>query len=305
MIVFSFIIPHKNCPNLLQACLDSIPQREDVEIIVVDDNSTEDNIPRIERRDTTLICLTEQESRGAGHARNVGVSKSQGKWLLFADADDYYTNSFLDALLPYSSCDYDVIYFNSYFVNFEGSNEYRPNSHWDHAVEQFFSSAQSTKDRIRLTTSVNYPWNKMISRSLIDRYSLSFEEIPICNDALFSVKAGILAEKIAIIEKRLYCYVKNESGITYTKRPLSHYFLEVDSMNRINRIKRSYGLLSSISLPGFNLDVVKRDYGTLAAAKVYTYKILHDSTFVPVFLYHVYRKINSFFLLATKNKSKT
>ena len=36
---YSIIIPHKNTPKFLQRCLDSIPQREDLEVIVVDDNS--------------------------------------------------------------------------------------------------------------------------------------------------------------------------------------------------------------------------------------------------------------------------
>ena len=40
-INYSFIIPHKNCPDLLQRCVDSIPERDDVQVIVVDDNSDE------------------------------------------------------------------------------------------------------------------------------------------------------------------------------------------------------------------------------------------------------------------------
>ena len=44
MINFSFIIPHKNTPDLLQKCLDSIPRRDDVQIIVVDDNSDADKV---------------------------------------------------------------------------------------------------------------------------------------------------------------------------------------------------------------------------------------------------------------------
>ena len=39
MINYSIIIPHKNIPQLLQRCLDSIPVRDDVQVIVVDDNS--------------------------------------------------------------------------------------------------------------------------------------------------------------------------------------------------------------------------------------------------------------------------
>ena len=43
-INFSIIIPHKNSADLLQYCLDSIPNRDDVQVIVVDDNSDADKV---------------------------------------------------------------------------------------------------------------------------------------------------------------------------------------------------------------------------------------------------------------------
>lgn len=43
-INYSIIIPHKNIPQLLQRCLDSIPIRDDVQVIVVDDNSDTDKV---------------------------------------------------------------------------------------------------------------------------------------------------------------------------------------------------------------------------------------------------------------------
>ena len=39
MFNYSFIIPHRNTPKLLQRLLDSIPERDDVEIVIIDDNS--------------------------------------------------------------------------------------------------------------------------------------------------------------------------------------------------------------------------------------------------------------------------
>lgn len=39
-LMYSIIIPHKNIPHLLQRCLDSIPQRKDVQIIIIDDDSS-------------------------------------------------------------------------------------------------------------------------------------------------------------------------------------------------------------------------------------------------------------------------
>lgn len=88
-ISFSFIIPHKNCPDLLQRCVDSIPDRDDVQIIVVDDNSDDEKKPAIYRRDVEIVLLDAEHSKGAGRARNEGLKHAKGKWLLFADADDY------------------------------------------------------------------------------------------------------------------------------------------------------------------------------------------------------------------------
>ena len=99
MFSYTIIIPHKNCPDLLKRCVDSIPVRDDVQIIVVDDNSDEDKKPSIERKGMEVVLLDASSSKGAGRARNVGLKHAKGKWLLFADADDYYTDNlskFLD-----------------------------------------------------------------------------------------------------------------------------------------------------------------------------------------------------------------
>ena len=96
---YTIIIPHKNISTLLQRCLNSIPERPDVQVIVVDDNSDPavvdfENFPGKDRKNTE-IYLT-KEGKGAGYARNVGLRHAKGEWLLFADADDFYTeNAFI------------------------------------------------------------------------------------------------------------------------------------------------------------------------------------------------------------------
>lgn len=91
-IVYSVIIPHKDIPCLLQRCLDSIPPRDDVQIIVVDDNSSPDivdfaHFPGRDRTDVEILFT--KEGGGAGYARNCGLAGAKGKWLVFADADDF------------------------------------------------------------------------------------------------------------------------------------------------------------------------------------------------------------------------
>ena len=91
MINYSVIIPHHNIPALLQRCLDSIPERDDIQIIVVDDNSDSNKVdfkkfPGIGRRNVEIYYT--KEGKGAGFARNVGLKYAKGRYLIFADADD-------------------------------------------------------------------------------------------------------------------------------------------------------------------------------------------------------------------------
>ena len=84
---------HKNSVDVLRRCLNSIPQRDDLHVIVIDDNSDPkivdfDKFPGKERADVTLIF--DKESKGAGHARNRGLELLDTKWVLFSDCDDFH-----------------------------------------------------------------------------------------------------------------------------------------------------------------------------------------------------------------------
>ena len=73
MPIYSIIIPHKNCPELLNQCVASIPERDDIQIIVADDNSDEGKKPVIRRSGVEVILLDAENAKGAGRARNVGL----------------------------------------------------------------------------------------------------------------------------------------------------------------------------------------------------------------------------------------
>ena len=99
---FSIIIPHKNIPSLLQRCLDSIPMRDDLQIIIVDDNSDPKkvdfgNFPGL--NDARCHVIFTKEGKGAGYARNIALNIAASKWVLFADADDFYSTDILNEFL--------------------------------------------------------------------------------------------------------------------------------------------------------------------------------------------------------------
>lgn len=90
-INYSIIIPHKNSTVLLERCLKSIPCRKDVQVIVVDDNSENQEELNAVVGGFSQVELILTQGGGAGHARNEGLKYIRGKWVLFADADDFIT----------------------------------------------------------------------------------------------------------------------------------------------------------------------------------------------------------------------
>ena len=93
MIDYSIIIPSKNLPDLLQRALDSIPRRDGIQVIVVDDASDPGVVdfsayPGLE--DPQVEVVFTKEARGAGYARNAGLARAAGRWTLFLDCSQQY-----------------------------------------------------------------------------------------------------------------------------------------------------------------------------------------------------------------------
>lgn len=210
MINYSFIIPHKNTPTLLQRCLDSIPQRDDVEVIVVDNNSSSDIVDFSHYPGSSrAIIIRDNNSAGPGGARNTGLKLAKGKWVLFADADDYYSVGFLNILDKYIMSNVDVIYFN-FNMKKDG-----------HIVELPYSlsflNSYEPKDSMfvqMLKYRFPVPWNKMTKRDFLIRNHVTFKDCIIGEDGVFSFHIGFNAQSYIIDKSILYNYTINSNSIT-------------------------------------------------------------------------------------------
>lgn len=235
MITYSLVIPHKNTPKLLQRCLESIPLREDIEVIVVDDNSDEHLKPHVNRHDVILLEIESDRSKGAGRARNMGLSQAKGRWVLFADADDYYEKGFIDVLDQYKDCDADVVYFNHQMVR-EGKtikNRYP-------FVDRYNVNNSATLDAVKYR--FNVPWNKMVKKAFLTSNNITFEETPVGNDVFFSYQVGFLARKVFVDKAIIYNYViNNNSTIRRKKNNEAFYLAQLSHHYQCNRFYEYVG----------------------------------------------------------------
>lgn len=208
MQTYSIIIPHKDIPDLLQRCLDSIPQREDIETIVVDDGSTA--VPVLTRNDITLIALP--ENGGAGHARNTGLQHAHGKWILFIDADDFFLPDAFDTFDKYADSDKEILLFypkRYYSDNLEPAKILYPRNHFIEYYMGHFS-----KRMLLLKQMV--PHGKMIRRQFfLDHPDITFPESLAAEDLLWNAKVAVNVRSIDVIDAALYAFTIRRDSLTH------------------------------------------------------------------------------------------
>ncbi|GHT76937.1 hypothetical protein FACS189413_08830 [Bacteroidia bacterium] len=198
-INYTIIIPHKDIPELLERCIASIPQRDDVQIIVADDHSDWTNkqpfdFPSLQRKDVELIFT--HEGKGGGYARNQGLKAAKGKWILFADADDFFTENVNEILEQYKDSASDLIFFKSCSVDSDTLQASMRHAYFNGVLDR-------GSDYFRYFYYV--PWGKIIRHDLIQSHAIRFDETPVGNDVMFSMQTGYYAQKIEKSDTVLYC----------------------------------------------------------------------------------------------------
>lgn len=219
--VFSIIIPHHNIPELLRRCLRSIPERDDIQVIVVDDNSLDadtylERIPELQRKGVELVRT--KEGKGAGYARNIGLERVRGEWLLFADADDFFTENMGNLLDKYKHSDADLIAFKMMTVYSDDITKAAHRSGYiNKIIDQYFEDGDEAPVRFLL----EIVWCKMIRMETVRQNHIRFDEVPFSNDYNFSAHVGCVARKVDVSAETLYVVTRRSGSLTshFAKKP--------------------------------------------------------------------------------------
>ena len=132
----SIIIPCYNSADTIWRCLDSIPDREDIEVIVIDDGSTDETKRKlkaaeaVDRRKIKIRTLS--FNFGVSFARNVGLCMSEGKYITFLDSDDEYIEGAVDTMLKViEDTNKEIIQFNHQRDGMNVPSLYANSNVWD------------------------------------------------------------------------------------------------------------------------------------------------------------------------------
>lgn len=221
MINYTIIIPHYNSPELLMRCLRSIPVREDVQVIVVDDCSPGFNDYKNQYEELSrpfLEVYSTPRGGSAGRARNVGLKHAKGKWLTFADADDFFDEKFEEMMDRYVDNDADIIYFNRRSVHSDDIT--KPATRQNH-YDTYFKKYEKDGNEDLFRFAYDSPVSKFIKASLVLDNNIQYDEIRYGNDCYFSTATGCAAKKIRPVNYPLYVVTVRDGSLTssFNKKP--------------------------------------------------------------------------------------
>lgn len=213
---YTIVIPHYNIPELLRRCLNSIPTRDDTQIIVVDDCSPNAHsytmlIPELNRNDVEFYSTPKGGS--AGRARNIGIEHAKGIWVTFIDADDLFNTNYNELLDKNIDCEADVIFYQSKSVMSDDLTKSSNRNIFDHHFREYFRNGNESL----LKFEFDAPWGKFVKKDLIDKNSIRFDEIRYSNDTFFSACVGLFAKKILVSPEQLYIVTERNGSLTSGK----------------------------------------------------------------------------------------
>lgn len=210
----SVIIPVYNVESYLRQCLDSVVNQTlgDIEIICVDDCSTDGSLAILREyadKDRRVRVIANKINLHAGVCRNLGMEIASGTYLVFLDADDVFEAAMLEKMaagMAAASGDICLCAADSFDTN-TGVRTPMP---WLLSAKKLPRKKVFSRVDCASVFSITSPapWNKMFSRSFIEKRNLKFQDILRTNDLCFTMSALCLAERIVAVPDVLVHYRK-------------------------------------------------------------------------------------------------
>ena len=257
---FSIVIPVYNTSNFLLECLNSVKSQdyENIEIILVNDGSTDDSLAickKFANENLNLnIKIVDQSNHGLAYTRNQGLNVSIGDYVLFLDSDDFIVKNVLSKLASFilENSSPDLLFL-------KGLKKY-PDGHEDLIDPELeYINYLDNKDKLlESISSLNkFPGSactKAFNRIFLEKYQLRFDDkIIISEDIEFMVRVILKAKSIRYFSQKYYYYRQNRTGSltsSFTSKKVNcllkmlHDFIYCDQFSEIEKIQFIYPVLA-------------------------------------------------------------
>ena len=232
----SVIIPMYNSKDYIERCINSIRRQtlEDIEIIVVDDESTDGSYELCAKmaEEDARVNVIRQKNSGPGLARNTGLAQAKGEFVAFVDSDDTIAPEMYETLYnAVTEAQADACLCGFSQVEVDGTAIQNPNPFGCQCFSEeavitdvllnILGSRPDAESDFVLGISV---WKGLYSLAIIREKQITFqsERVYYSEDTMFNVDYFLHSDKVVMVEECFYEYQKNSTSFTATYKTDMH-----------------------------------------------------------------------------------
>lgn len=275
----SVIIPAYKAEKTIERCVKSIAEGnyQNIEIVLVDDCSPDMTLAKckmLEKRYDSVIVKQNKENRGVSYTRNQGLKYITGKYLMFADSDDWVEPDYIERFVYEMERENLAIAISGYINHDEVLNNRTDIFGWGNTGNSSDFVLNEKLADLYHNRLLQQLWNKIFKSDIILKNEITFDEtISMGEDFRFILnylaKAIYYSNKVVLIDRPLYHYIRDN---------------EVSLMSRFGDEKITEPLkniLLMISLLDMNPKDQKSFYNKEKEKIIgqYAYKIMHNSNY--------------------------
>lgn len=212
MIKYSFVIPVYQTKNYLSECIDSIlfQTYSNFEILLIDDGSTDGSSELCEeyKKKDSRVKVFHKQNEGQGIARNIGVEKAEGEYIIFIDSDDWWDDNNALEKIDRLSNDCDIIFFELKIMG----NITKKIDIIDRLNESYSDGKSFMDDLLMKDPSFSwYPVIYAFKKNIWDSNNICFPQRTFYEDTATMFKLLLFAGRVKVLKEAFYCYRQSYS----------------------------------------------------------------------------------------------
>ena len=215
-VYYSIIIPAYNAEKYIEQCIQSVlfQNSNDYELLVIDDGSTDHTgvIVGNMAEQNSAISIVKIPHSGAGAARNEGVRRARGKYVIFLDADDYWTNpgllKHLREKLHYREVDVVMFQMDKYTEDGQILKKYRKGPF--PSEQKYYRLRDVYEVLVRDGQVLASACNKCVRRSLLKDAGIVFQEGGLAEDIDWVLQLFGRVKSISFLDEISYAYIQHK-----------------------------------------------------------------------------------------------
>lgn len=234
--LFSIIVPVYNSCDSLSRCIRHIVNQDfkNYELLLIDDGSTDDSGAICD--EYALKCdrvnVFHKQNGGVSTARNLGLEKAHGKYIVFVDSDDVIDINFLSIIQGYLNDDIDLIHYGWYYI--DGKHTLK------HDVCKV-STCLTLKEVCRKNIFHGFVWSYVFKNDIIKKNKLFFsKKLNYAEDWEFILRYYMYVNKMQVLKDCPYSQFMRPGSATNRELGEKYISDNFEMYRRVMSISSNY-----------------------------------------------------------------